>query len=292
MLLLGSEESWFDTRLAVILFSTFAAVSYVVASVAAWKWWRQRVQQQEEEAARLEAREAQRSERRRHRHDSRRRRTRGLPVELVARLPTANVQLAELDREDDEDPSCSICLCEYEEEEKVTWLPCSHSFHASCISSWLKNSLICPICKDNVKRSLLKTLSMYRELHRTGLPTIPLSGSSRSAPPASASTSSVPPAASGSVQLEMTPRRQTAMLPQRSQAQASVHFQLEEDSGDDSDLAPHNSIPAPSSPLQPSDSQGMQSSGALPPYYTSTLPLSPGGAGSPGNAGSSGDQQV
>ena len=134
MLLFSSEESWFDTRLAVILFSTFAAVSYVVASVAAWKWWRQRVQQQEEEAARLEAREAQRSERRRHRHDSRRRRTRGLPVELVSRRPTANVQLAELDREDDEDPSCSICLCEYEEGEKVTWLPCSHSFHASCIS--------------------------------------------------------------------------------------------------------------------------------------------------------------
>ena len=290
MLLFSSEESWFDTRLAVILFSTFAAVSYVVASVAAWKWWRQRVQQQEEEAARLEAREAQRSERRRHRHDSRRRRTRGLPVELVSRLPTANVQLAELDREDDEDPSCSICLCEYEEGEKVTWLPCSHSFHASCISSWLKNSLICPICKDNVKRSLLKTLSMYRELHRTGLPDIPESGSGRSGPPAS--TSSVPAAASGSVQLEMTPQRQTAMVPQRIQAQASVHFQLEQaESGDGRDPAPHSSIPVASSPLQPADSQGGQS-GALPLYHSSALPLSPGGAGSPADAGSTGDQQV
>jgi len=163
-------DNWFGSRVATILFSTLAATAYCIAGIAAWKWWRQRLHQQQEESSRQAAREAQRNEARRHRNEGRRRRTRGLPVELVSRLPTSNIKLAELDRDGDDEPSCSICLCEYEEDDRVTWLPCSHSYHTSCVVSWLKNSLICPICKDNVKRSLLKTLSLYRELHRNGPP--------------------------------------------------------------------------------------------------------------------------
>lgn len=143
-------------------------MAYCIAALAAWKWWRQRIQQQEQEATRQATREAHRNEHRRHRTEGRRRRTRGLPVELVSRLPTSHIKLAEIERDGDDEPSCSICLCEYVNDDKVTWLPCSHNYHTACVASWLKNSLICPICKDNVKRSLLKTLSMYRELHRYG----------------------------------------------------------------------------------------------------------------------------
>uniref|UniRef100_A0A061RQ60 E3 ubiquitin-protein ligase RNF13 n=1 Tax=Tetraselmis sp. GSL018 TaxID=582737 RepID=A0A061RQ60_9CHLO len=166
----ASQESWFDSRVATIMFAIFAAAAYGVTGLAAWKWWHQRMLQQQEEANRHAAREAQRNERRRFRADHRRRRSRGLPAELIARLPTTNIVLADLERDGGDEPSCSICLSEYEDGDKVTWLPCSHNYHCACVSSWLKNSTICPICKDNVKRSLLKTLSLYRELHRTGMP--------------------------------------------------------------------------------------------------------------------------
>eukprot|EP00873_Tetraselmis_striata_P027779 jgi/Tetstr1/448043/TSEL_035343.t1 len=164
------SSSWFDTRTATIVFSCLAGAAYTIAAIAAWKWYRQRVERQAEEARRAAAREEQRNLRRRHRQEGhRRRRARGLPLELVSRLPTSSIKLSELEPDaGGEEPMCTICLCEYEEGEKVTWLPCSHSYHTECVTSWLKSSLTCPICKDNVKRSLLKTLSMYRELHRGG----------------------------------------------------------------------------------------------------------------------------
>ena len=46
-------------------------------------------------------------------------------------------------------PTCSICLEDFVEGEKISVLPCKHSFHYKCIVPWLgsKNSC-CPICKD------------------------------------------------------------------------------------------------------------------------------------------------
>lgn len=39
----------------------------------------------------------------------------------------------------DEEPSCSICLCEYENGESVMRLPCNHIYHESCLNSWVTN---------------------------------------------------------------------------------------------------------------------------------------------------------
>lgn len=47
---------------------------------------------------------------------------------------------------DDEEPSCSICLCEYENGETVTKLPCNHIYHESCIGSWTQSHVRCPLC--------------------------------------------------------------------------------------------------------------------------------------------------
>lgn len=46
-------------------------------------------------------------------------------------------------------PTCSICLEDFVEGEKISVLPCKHAFHYKCIVPWLgsKNSY-CPICKD------------------------------------------------------------------------------------------------------------------------------------------------
>ncbi|KAM0023396.1 putative transcription factor C2H2 family [Helianthus debilis subsp. tardiflorus] len=50
----------------------------------------------------------------------------------------------------DDDAMCSICLCEFEEDEELRTLPeCLHSFHVSCIDMWLCSHSTCPICRTD-----------------------------------------------------------------------------------------------------------------------------------------------
>lgn len=46
---------------------------------------------------------------------------------------------------------CSVCLDEYESGDKMTILPCKHSFHTDCIVKWLtERQPTCPLCKTVV----------------------------------------------------------------------------------------------------------------------------------------------
>ncbi|XP_076903594.1 RING-H2 finger protein ATL51-like [Bidens hawaiensis] len=50
----------------------------------------------------------------------------------------------------DDDGMCSICLCEFEEDEELRTLPeCLHSFHVPCIDMWLCSHSNCPICRTD-----------------------------------------------------------------------------------------------------------------------------------------------
>ena len=47
--------------------------------------------------------------------------------------------------------SCVICMCDFEDGERVTVLPCGHNFHKGCIEPWLiQKSALCPICKKSI----------------------------------------------------------------------------------------------------------------------------------------------
>lgn len=55
-----------------------------------------------------------------------------------------------------EDASCVICLCDYEEDEVVRFLPCKHHFHKSCVDVWLRLDKACCLCKQDIdSRSLV-----------------------------------------------------------------------------------------------------------------------------------------
>lgn len=41
---------------------------------------------------------------------------------------------------------CSICLCDFDEGDAMTILPCRHHFHPECVGQWLKKSKRCPLC--------------------------------------------------------------------------------------------------------------------------------------------------
>ncbi len=47
---------------------------------------------------------------------------------------------------------CAICLVEFTPQDEIIPLPCDekHYFHTPCISEWLKNNNICPLCKKPI----------------------------------------------------------------------------------------------------------------------------------------------
>lgn len=49
-----------------------------------------------------------------------------------------------------EDASCVICLCEYEPDEIVRFLPCKHHFHKDCVDVWLRLDKACCLCKQDI----------------------------------------------------------------------------------------------------------------------------------------------
>jgi hypothetical protein len=64
---------------------------------------------------------------------------------------------------------CSICLCGYADGDVLKQLPCRHSFHSSCIDTWLRNhSPTCPLCKHQLWEanplSVQHALAGYLEL--------------------------------------------------------------------------------------------------------------------------------
>merc|ERR1712187_871555 len=45
-------------------------------------------------------------------------------------------------------PECGICLADYELDDAIRTLPCSHHFHVACVDSWLKRYRnTCPFCE-------------------------------------------------------------------------------------------------------------------------------------------------
>lgn len=47
---------------------------------------------------------------------------------------------------------CSICLQMFAKLDRVKILPCRHVFHNKCIDAWLANNLLCPMCKQDIRK--------------------------------------------------------------------------------------------------------------------------------------------
>lgn len=54
--------------------------------------------------------------------------------------------------------SCAVCVSEFEENEKLRWLPkCDHVFHPECIDPWLASHSTCPLCRANLSQIIEST---------------------------------------------------------------------------------------------------------------------------------------
>jgi Ring finger domain len=50
-----------------------------------------------------------------------------------------------------DNPSCTICLGDYENSEELVKLPCGHFYHGECIDAWTANHSKCPLCNFNLE---------------------------------------------------------------------------------------------------------------------------------------------
>ena len=66
-------------------------------------------------------------------------RQKGLTKAQINILPTKKFQKSSV-KEGESIPECHVCMCEYEENDKLRILPCFHNFHADCIDKWIKVS--------------------------------------------------------------------------------------------------------------------------------------------------------
>ena len=48
------------------------------------------------------------------------------------------------------DDTCSICLDEFKEGDKIKKLNCNHIYHEKCLLPWLNNNDCCPMCRQNI----------------------------------------------------------------------------------------------------------------------------------------------
>lgn len=54
----------------------------------------------------------------------------------------------------EEEESCVVCMCDFEQDDEVKKLVCNHTFHNGCIMTWLNNHSTCPICKASLKEDV------------------------------------------------------------------------------------------------------------------------------------------
>ncbi|KAF8759483.1 hypothetical protein HU200_010533 [Digitaria exilis] len=74
--------------------------------------------------------------------------SRGLSDELISYLEPFRHKCTFFSRKISEE--CVICKTTYKSRQKMIRLPCSHCYHANCITRWLKINKACPVCNEEV----------------------------------------------------------------------------------------------------------------------------------------------
>ena len=64
-------------------------------------------------------------------------------------LLTSGIRVSGNSRVENIGTTCSICLCEYGEQE-VAVTNCGHGFHTECIQGWIRINAVCPVCRNEV----------------------------------------------------------------------------------------------------------------------------------------------
>ena len=71
------------------------------------------------------------------------------PIKKILNALPEN-RIDDVNKLNEENRKCLICLEEYINNDNIIYLPCFHIFHKKCIIPWIKTHAICPLCKINI----------------------------------------------------------------------------------------------------------------------------------------------
>ena len=71
----------------------------------------------------------------------------GLTKDEIKNLKRITYQGDNKNKPENEKDLCTICYCEFEEDEKLVELRCKHVYHEECITKWVERNAKCPVCK-------------------------------------------------------------------------------------------------------------------------------------------------
>ncbi|XP_076435226.1 uncharacterized protein LOC143275044 [Babylonia areolata] len=83
---------------------------------------------------------------------------RGLTKMEIEQLPCYRFN-SEVRRNDMDQTSCVVCMCDFESRQLLRILPCLHEFHAKCVDKWLKTNRTCPVCRADAAAPVGNTQS-------------------------------------------------------------------------------------------------------------------------------------
>ena len=64
---------------------------------------------------------------------------------------------------DNDEGTCPICLCQFDDTDDVTWSlnkHCKHVFHRECSGEWLQNKEDCPVCRSFFLHLMMRRLAL------------------------------------------------------------------------------------------------------------------------------------
>ena len=70
----------------------------------------------------------------------------GMSGDIIQTLPSKKIKNVKTEIHE-KNRSCSICLDEFKNGERIRTLPCWHVFHEHCVDRWLNDNASCPVCK-------------------------------------------------------------------------------------------------------------------------------------------------
>jgi hypothetical protein len=68
----------------------------------------------------------------------------------IRNLPTKRYNAADMQDAEGDRTTCVVCMQDFEQNDELRVLPCSHEFHTQCVDRWLKVKKDCPLCRRDI----------------------------------------------------------------------------------------------------------------------------------------------
>ena len=72
---------------------------------------------------------------------------------ILNKLPI--IKIEDINKLNDENKRCIICLEDFKNDDKSIYLPCFHLYHEKCITDWINmKKAFCPFCRSLINNMI------------------------------------------------------------------------------------------------------------------------------------------